>query len=84
MRDAPRRIESITPNARSTASTSTNEPIRVSASCGSPEKMPVVSSRLEEVTIRFHDSPGWLNNPGTTRPYTAYRMRTMFSTNSTK
>ena len=71
MRDAPRRIESTTPNARITASTSTNDPIRVSASCGSDEKMPVVSSRLMEATTRFHESPGWLNIPGTARPYTA-------------
>ena len=72
------------PKARSTASTSTKEPIRVRASCGSPEKTPVVSSRLMEVTMRFQERPGWLKIPGTIRPYTAYRMRTMFSTNSTK
>ncbi len=55
----PLRMESMQPKARSTASTSTNEPIRVRASWGREENTPVVSSRLMEVTMRSQLRPGW-------------------------
>jgi hypothetical protein len=67
-RDAALRIESIAPKPRRTASTRMNEPMSVSASCGRRSKIPVVVSRLIDVTTRRHDRPGWRNTPGTTLP----------------
>ncbi len=66
--EAPLKIESTQPKARSVARTRMNEPISVSASCGRLEKIPVDVSTLIEVTIRSQLSPGWLNIPGTTKP----------------
>ena len=54
-----RSSDSMQPYPRSALSTSKNEPITVSASCGREENTPVVISTLMAVMIRDQSRPAW-------------------------